>query len=116
MWTLTEPSVECGVMSGLAAMGADEACCAERRDSAPWREPRSALSEIGLRHDAFLLARIRLTRTAAERGPVLSGACGQDGLAEINRLRVVGALQRTHAPRRMSARGRGVWTLAGASG
>ncbi|MEY4774884.1 MAG: hypothetical protein RIT40_1919 [Planctomycetota bacterium] len=64
-------------MSGLAAMGADEACCAERRDSAPWREPRSALSEIGLRHDAFLLARIRLTRTAAERDPVLSGACGQ---------------------------------------
>ena len=28
-------------------------------------------------HDAFVLARIRLTRTAAERGPVLSGACGQ---------------------------------------
>ena len=26
---------------------------------------------------AFVLARIRLTRTAAERGPVLSGACGQ---------------------------------------
>jgi hypothetical protein len=26
---------------------------------------------------AFALARIRLTRTAAERGPVLSGACGQ---------------------------------------
>jgi len=29
-----------------------------------------------MQHD-FLLARIRLTRTAAERGPVLSGACGQ---------------------------------------
>ena len=28
-------------------------------------------------HHACLLARIRLTRTAAERGPVLSGACGQ---------------------------------------
>ena len=33
--------------------------------------------------------RIRLTRTAAERGPVLSGACGQDGLVEINRLRLL---------------------------
>jgi hypothetical protein len=70
-------------------MGADEACCAERRDSAPWREPQSALSEIGLRHHAFLLARIRLTRTAAERGPVLSGACGQGAMAEINRLRML---------------------------
>ena len=29
-----------------------------------------------MQHD-FILARIRLTRTAAERGPVLSGACGQ---------------------------------------
>ena len=29
---------------------------------------------------------------------------------------VVGARQRTHAPRRVSARGRGVWTLAEASG
>jgi hypothetical protein len=28
-------------------------------------------------HYACVLARIRLTRTAAERGPVLSGACGQ---------------------------------------
>jgi hypothetical protein len=35
---------------------------------------------------ARILARIRLTRTAAERGPVLSGACGQDAMAEINRL------------------------------
>ena len=33
-------------------------------------------------HD-FILARIRLTRTAAERGPVLSGACGQGAMAEI---------------------------------
>gem|GEM_PF-595933 len=30
-----------------------------------------------LLHHAFLLARIRLTRTAAERGPVLSGERGQ---------------------------------------
>ena len=29
-----------------------------------------------MQHD-FLLARIRLTRTAAERGPVLSGECDQ---------------------------------------
>ena len=29
-----------------------------------------------MQHD-FVLARIRLTRTAAERGPILSGACGQ---------------------------------------
>jgi DNA topoisomerase IB len=64
-------------MSGLAATGADEAFRAEQRDSAAWREPRSALSEIALRHHADVLARIRLTRTAAERGPVLSGECGQ---------------------------------------
>ena len=30
-----------------------------------------------LMQHAFLLVRIRLTRTAAERGPVLFGACGQ---------------------------------------
>ena len=36
-----------------------------------------------LLHHGFVLARIRLTRTAAERGPVLSGACGQDAWAEI---------------------------------
>jgi hypothetical protein len=64
-------------MSDLAATGADEACRAEQRDSAAWREPRSALSEIALRHHAGVLARIRLTRTAAERGPVLFGECGQ---------------------------------------
>jgi hypothetical protein len=68
---------ECGVMSGLAATGADEACCAEQREDAAWREPRSALNEIALRHYGCLLARIRLTRTAAERGPVFSGECGQ---------------------------------------
>ena len=45
-------------------------------------------------HDDFLLARIRLTRTAAERGPVLSGACGQVAWAEINSLR---SLERTNA-------------------
>ena len=38
---------------------------------------------------AFVLARIRLTRTAAERGPVLSGERGQGALAEINRLRLL---------------------------
>ena len=42
-----------------------------------------------LRHHARVLARIRLTRTAAERGPVLSGACGQGALAEINRLQLL---------------------------
>ena len=42
-----------------------------------------------LLHHAFVLARIRLTRTAAERGPVLFGACGLDAMAEINRLRMV---------------------------
>ena len=72
--------VECSVMSGATAASADEACCAEQRDSAAWREPRSALSEIGLRHHAGVLVRIRLTRTAAERGPVLFGACGQIGV------------------------------------
>ena len=36
-----------------------------------------------LMQHAFVLARIRLTRTSAERGPVLSGACGQDAWAEI---------------------------------
>ena len=76
-------------MSGATAASADKACCAEQRDSAAWREPRSALSEIGLRHHAGVLVRIRLTRTAAERGPVLFGACGQDALVEISRLRMV---------------------------
>ncbi len=32
---------------------------------------------VALMQHAFLLARIRLTRMAAERGPILSGACGQ---------------------------------------
>ena len=89
VWTLAGASVECRVMSGLAATGADEACRAEQRDSAAWREPRSALSEIALMHHAGVLARIRLTRTAAERGPVLSGVCGQDASVEINKLRLV---------------------------
>ena len=53
---------------------------------------------VGLRHHGcvlalmqhdFVLARIRLTRTAAERDPVLSGECGQGALAEINRLRLL---------------------------
>jgi hypothetical protein len=77
VWTLAEANVECRVMSVATAAGADETSDAEKRESAAWREPRSALSEIGLRHHAGVLARIRLTRTAAERGPVLSGACGQ---------------------------------------
>ena len=34
---------------------------------------------------AFVLARIRLTRMAAERGPILSGACGQgNGYQTVN--------------------------------
>jgi hypothetical protein len=41
-----------------------------------------------MQHD-FVLARTRLTRTAAERGPVLFGACGQDASVEINSLRMV---------------------------
>ena len=80
MWTLAEASVECRVMSGATAATGDETSDAEKRESAAWREPRSALSEIGLRHHAGVLARIRLTRTAAERGPVLSGVCGQIGV------------------------------------
>ena len=32
---------------------------------------------LALMQHTVVLARIRLTRTAAERGPVLSGACGQ---------------------------------------
>ena len=79
MWTLVEASMECRVMSGATTAGADETSDAEKRESAAWREPRSALSEIGLRHHAGVLARIRLTRTAAERGPVLSGERGQGG-------------------------------------
>ena len=35
---------------------------------------------LGLMQHDFLLARIRLTRMAAERGPILSGACGQVGV------------------------------------
>ena len=49
-----------------------------------------------MQHD-FLLARIRLTRMAAERGPILSGACGQGALAEISRLRLLERAN-THTP------------------
>jgi hypothetical protein len=35
---------------------------------------------LALMQHAFVLARIRLTRMAAERGPILSGACGQMGV------------------------------------
>ncbi|NBX31667.1 MAG: hypothetical protein EBR07_02920 [Planctomycetes bacterium] len=41
---------------------------------------------VGLTQHDFLLARIRLTRTAAERGPILSGACGQMGITQLNSL------------------------------
>ena len=34
VWTLAEASVECRVMSGATATGADETCCAEQRDGA----------------------------------------------------------------------------------
>ena len=51
-------------------------------------------------HHAFVLARIRLTRTAAERGPVLSGERGQDGLVEINRLRMVERASGKYRPHR----------------
>ena len=44
---------------------------------------------LALMQHACVLARIRLTRTAAERGPVLSGACAQGAMAEINRLRLL---------------------------
>ena len=52
---------------------------------------------VALMQHAFVLARIRFTRTAAEHGPVLSGECGQDVLAEINRLRM-GARTNAHTP------------------
>jgi hypothetical protein len=38
------------------------------------------LSWLALLHHGYVLARIRLTRTAAERGPVLSGERGQVGV------------------------------------
>ena len=40
---------------------------------------------LALMQHALLLARIRLTRMAAERGPILSGACGQvDGFQTVH--------------------------------
>ena len=45
-----------------------------------WSKARGLMRNlfvVALMQHAFVLARIRLTRTAAERGPVLSGACGQ---------------------------------------
>ena len=45
--------------------------------SAALPSPASAARWRGL---ALVLDRNRLTRTAAERGPVLSGACGQVGV------------------------------------
>ena len=57
-----------------------------------WSKARALLHHdfvVALIQHALVLARIRLTRTAAERGPVLFGACGQGAMAEINRLRMV---------------------------
>jgi len=45
--------------------------------SAALSSPASAARGGGFFKPALLLARNRLTRTAAERGPVLSGECGQ---------------------------------------
>ena len=59
---------------------------------------------VALMQHAFVLARIRLTRTAAERGPVLFGACGQGALAEINRLWLV-ELANAHTPLGAGAHG-----------
>ena len=45
-----------------------------------WSKARELMQRdcvVALMHHGFVLARIRLTRTAAERGPILSGACGQ---------------------------------------
>ena len=42
---------------------------------------------VALMQHAFVLARIRLTRTAAERGPVLFGECGQ-GVSQVSVIRV----------------------------
>jgi hypothetical protein len=41
---------------------------------------------LALMQHAFVLAGIRLTRMAAERGPILSGACGQVGVFHNPRL------------------------------
>ena len=57
-----------------------------------WSKARELMHHrfvVALVQHGCVLARIRLTRTAAERGPVLSGACGQDALVAINRLRMV---------------------------
>ena len=45
-----------------------------------WSKARELMQSdfvVALTQHDFVLARIRLTRTAAERGPILSGACGQ---------------------------------------
>ena len=59
---------------------------------------------VAVMHHGFVLAGIRLTRTAAERGPVLSGACGQGAMAEINRLRLLERAN-AHTPPDASALG-----------
>jgi hypothetical protein len=69
---------------GAGVAGAD--CGADQEAGIAAEVSRGAVCLLALRHCGFvvalmqhdfLLARIRLTRTAAERGPVLSGACGQ---------------------------------------
>jgi hypothetical protein len=52
-----------------------------------WQVNRDALM-----HYAFVLARIRLTRMAAERGPILSGAC-RPGCALLHHAFVVALMQ-----------------------
>jgi hypothetical protein len=45
-----------------------------------WSKARELMQSdfvVALTQHDFVLARIRLTRMAAERGPILSGACGQ---------------------------------------
>jgi len=59
---------------------------------------------VALMQHAFVLARIRLTRTAAERGPVLFGACGQDASVEIYSLRMV-ERAKAHTPPGAGAHG-----------
>ncbi|RLS23355.1 MAG: hypothetical protein DWH71_01055 [Planctomycetota bacterium] len=52
----------------------------DRGDQLSWLALWHHGDVLALMHHAFVLACIRLTRTAAERGPVLFGACGQVGM------------------------------------
>jgi hypothetical protein len=79
-----------GSMAGTAVVAGAAVIREDYRGSKLCRGCGGMLSRgVALRHHGCVLARIRLTRTAAERGPVLSGECGQDALVEINRLRLV---------------------------